>query len=97
MIEQLEKQIDKFFGIEKRNTDGIPIQNVSDWKETPETMMSMNAPALRSFAQHFYNLALQDIKKEVEIKRSFTSNDEIGLQRSYAYSVVLNAIDDLME
>ena len=66
MNQRLEEEIDKMFGISGRDSNGRPIQDVSDWKEAPDVMMSMNQSAIRQFAQHFYNLALEDVKKEVE-------------------------------
>ena len=76
MNERLEQEIDKWFGITQRDAAGKSVQDVSDWKESPDVMMCMNVASIRGFAERFYNLALADVKGEVEKELKYSRDSQ---------------------
>ena len=104
MNERLEQEIDKWFGILQRDCNGKPVQEVSDWKETPDVMMSMNVASIKSFANHFYNLALADVRGEVirlnNINKQIAKEKKEGASKwqegvSAGYADIISFIDNL--
>ena len=67
MNERLEKEMDKFYGI-YRNANGNTF-DISNYESCYDWKNDESAKHECDIAEYFYNLALKDVKKEVEKHR----------------------------